>query len=479
MKKTNPRNYFLPLLRVLNLAIISESGAADSAGRENSRSSSFKSSFVIFKDAVKGRIKKIFKKKSLQPVASPSISPTSVITMNPSIEITDFGSPTSSLPPQQVTVSELFGEISISHDDFEGWKPTGLGLGQIAGWARSQHRQEKLIEIARADYEINLTRVNENPIVLNEENASFFENKDLDKNNTDLDKRDIKDLPYDGTWAGFKYIFYPHTVVDSDEISDDDQPISFYLMKKISSHPQDMNFSKGKESLHLGEDLYHSAIVERSKGNIPAAIVWFEKAAAEGNSRANLLLSQFYLDGNGVEKDEEQGMKYLSLAAVEGNSEAQYQMALLNYFTFPSTEESLATAIEWLLKANAQGHLRARFYLAGLYADGKGLVENTELAKELFSQVAKASKDGSVLELRAQIRFDDLNEDYGSQLRNQVELQSLANGGMPNAMAALSVLTFDGQANLPGPVIINFLKRAAAAGNHEAIIMLKRTGIEQ
>jgi hypothetical protein len=466
MKSMISKNCLFSLLILLHFGIISQASAQDR----------LEGSSRGFKERIKSQFKRIFHKKepaSAMAIAEPISLVSSLhsnLTSNSTIRSADslvFEGPSSSLVPQRVTVSELFAEISINHDDFEGWKAVGQGLGQLPGWARSKHRQEKLIEIFRGDYEINVTLVNEKLIVLNEKSRGFF------------DEKDLENFPFDGTWAGSKYIFYPHTVVDTDEISDDDQPITFYLLKKISTLPQSLNFSKGQESLHMGEDFYHTAVMERAKGNIPEAISWFERSATEGNPRANLLIAQFYLDGNGVEKDEENGMAYLHLAATQGSSEAQYQLGLLNYYTYPSTEESRSQAADWLFKANEQGHLKARLYMAGLYELGRGIPQSFELAKKLYEHVATASADGSVLELRAHIRLNELDDsdDFSYDSNKQLELHKLALGGMPSAMAAIAGQTFDGHFILPTGVINKFLRNAAAAGNHEAIIIMKRTGI--
>jgi len=386
----------------------------------------------------------------------------------PPLESLVFAGPTSSMVSIPVTVSELFAEISIHHDDFNGWKAVGQELGLLAGWAQTKHRQEKLIEISRADYEIPVTLVNEIPLVLNEENREFFSNKNISK---EFDT--FKEFPFDGTWAGSKYIFYPHSVVDTDEISEDDLPISFYLVKKISSKPQPLNFKKGKESLHLGEQFYHFAITARARGDLRGAIAWFKKSAAAHNPRANLLLSQFYLEGRGVAKNYDDGIKHLTLSAVQGDPEAQYQLGLFNYYTLPMTKESRTGALAWFSKANEQGHLRARFYLAGLYESGKCVDKNEKEAQRLFTQVARKSADGSVLELRAQIRVDELIENEKSYFINKLQLIKMALGGVPNAMAAVAAMAFDNQLDIPISMVQEFLTKATESGNHEAMIMIK------
>lgn len=485
MKRTNYKNCFLPLLIIINLAIIPQANAVDLSEGDSGRSSSIRLNLTSFKERMKSKFKKIFKKRAPNLAVSSQGGPVGVAAVNTVGTPSEVSSNSvlvdsrTSLTPVRITVSELFGEIAIDHDDFQGWKPAGQGLGKLGVWtqsdnrAQSQHRQDKLIEIFRADYQVAVTLVNEIPVVLNEENRSFFENRDSEGVSTDP----LVGFPFDGTWVATKYIFYPHTVVDSDEISDDDQPITFYLVKNISEITSELNLEKGNESLHLGEEFYHSAIIERAKGNIPASISWFEKSGENGNARANLLISQFYLEGNGVDRDHDKGMTYLNLAAARGNSEAQFQLGLRNYYTLPETQDSLSGAVTFLLKASSQGHLRAKFFLAGLYDRGKGIAKNSKEAKRLFAEVVRASADGSVLELRAQIRLDDLNDDCISLMKRQVQLHKLATMGLASAMAATAGLVFEGHLVLPAQIVQKFLNDAARLGNHEAIILLDQVNL--
>lgn len=383
---------------------------------------------------------------------------------------------TDPLAPPTVTVSDLFAVIQIDPEDFEGWTASGLGLGKLGGWAMTPHRQEKLIEIQRADYEVGLSRQNETPVVFNSENeesAEFFNEVNSDT------------ITGDGTWAGYKYVFYPHRVVDADGIVVDatelqvkDEPITLYLMKKIPANYPQEKLNCTNFHFHLADEYYHQALVERAKQNYPEMMSFYEKGAHYQDGQAELALAQVYLDGKLAKKDLYEGMDYLNRAANHGNAEAQYHLALLHFYQRPASAESEAAAVRWFSSASMQGHLRASFYLAEIYEKGTLLPEDLTKAKELYQKVAETSKDGSVLELRAHHRLFEIDENYTSMMFAQVKLISLANGGIAAAQAAVSHLSIAEDITLPGPVIVRFLEAASAAGNHEAMVIQQSREID-
>ena len=56
------------------------------------------------------------------------------------------------------------------------------------------------------------------------------------------------------------------------------------------------------------------------------AVKWFRKAAEQGNAKAQYCLGVMYDSGIGVQKDEAQTVKWYSKAAQQGNTEARNEL---------------------------------------------------------------------------------------------------------------------------------------------------------
>lgn len=71
-------------------------------------------------------------------------------------------------------------------------------------------------------------------------------------------------------------------------------------------------------------------------------------------------------------------------AAVEGEPRAQYDMAI-RYLKDDGVEKSSAGAIQWLKKANEQGYSSAQYKLGVLYRDGRKVDTDMDQAIEYFT----------------------------------------------------------------------------------------------
>ena len=129
--------------------------------------------------------------------------------------------------------------------------------------------------------------------------------------------------------------------------------------------------------------------------NISSASNCYETAAELGVSDADAeyRLAKYYLYGDGVEKDYSIGMDWL-IKAVQANHAEAYQWLENTYlnFVFPYFSERKEVdqchefAFEWLLSGHEQNpeDFEINFGLAVLYAFGKGVEKNQELAVKHF-----------------------------------------------------------------------------------------------
>jgi TPR repeat protein len=103
------------------------------------------------------------------------------------------------------------------------------------------------------------------------------------------------------------------------------------------------------------------------------AIRWLEKAAALGDSRAEFELGMAYERGIGVDRDPRAAAEWFRRAADQGDKEAQFNLAVMLATAYgaglgESGPEQRAEAIAWLKKAAASGHPDASNLIATLEA---------------------------------------------------------------------------------------------------------------
>lgn len=64
--------------------------------------------------------------------------------------------------------------------------------------------------------------------------------------------------------------------------------------------------------------------------NPKESVVWYEKAADQGNADAQLALGNLYISGKGVPRDSKKAAGYFLFAAEQGKAAAQVQMARMS-----------------------------------------------------------------------------------------------------------------------------------------------------
>ena len=118
--------------------------------------------------------------------------------------------------------------------------------------------------------------------------------------------------------------------------------------------------------------------------------VWYEAAAKLGNTKAQLVLADLYLRGEGVAQSYEKAGALYRQAAVEGNAPmAQYALGVL-LERGEGVKEDALEALLWYKRAARAGHALA-MYRAGLaHAKGGKVAQDYALAREFLTSAAKA-----------------------------------------------------------------------------------------
>jgi len=168
---------------------------------------------------------------------------------------------------------------------------------------------------------------------------------------------------------------------------------------------------------------YEMGILPGAARDPAAAIPWLNAAAEQEHPVALFVLGQLYLYGDGVERDEELGWRFITRAAelghVPGRSEAggkylfdgadspddvRRGLYFLNdaassgygpaayglgkmHLTGWRVEQDLGLAVQWLTRANELKVPFASLWLAELYAKGLGVEADESRAAELRAQL--------------------------------------------------------------------------------------------
>ncbi len=134
--------------------------------------------------------------------------------------------------------------------------------------------------------------------------------------------------------------------------------------------------------------LYTQAVEKNRAGKSDEALKLFQQAAVLGEARAMQQLGEMFMDGNGVEKDDEAAVQWFRKGADKGNTSAMVFLGGM-YQLGNGVEQSDATAAEWYRKAAAAENPEALFDLAMLYETGSGVNKDLGLARQLYEKAAK------------------------------------------------------------------------------------------
>jgi len=110
------------------------------------------------------------------------------------------------------------------------------------------------------------------------------------------------------------------------------------------------------------------------------AVAWFRRAAAQGNTNAQLNMGYVHVKGRGVSVDEAEALRWTRMAAEAGNEKAQYNLALM-YQRGQGVERDLAQAFAWAGLAATSGQEEA-----------KRLLNNTLKTQMTHEQLAEGAR---------------------------------------------------------------------------------------
>lgn len=122
--------------------------------------------------------------------------------------------------------------------------------------------------------------------------------------------------------------------------------------------------------------------------NEKEGLEWMQKAAAQKHLRAQFIMGSLYEDGMGVEKNDAKAFEWYRQSAENGFAAAQHAVAMA-YDLGRGVKLDAKQATEWLEKAAEQNHAPAQTALAAKYERGVGTAKNVSKAALFYLRAAQ------------------------------------------------------------------------------------------
>lgn len=163
--------------------------------------------------------------------------------------------------------------------------------------------------------------------------------------------------------------------------------------KPLKTRPNHPSNSKSNPSQNaLAETEHHELLAQAEKlyraGEFTEAAKLFRSLAEQGNPQAQTQLGTLILQGQGVEKNLEEGVAWYVKAANQGSAEAQNKLGLLFNLT-----KDFHQASYWFRKAALLGFPDAEFNLAVMYEKGEGVNSDPSQAVLWYRRAAAAGHE--------------------------------------------------------------------------------------
>lgn len=128
--------------------------------------------------------------------------------------------------------------------------------------------------------------------------------------------------------------------------------------------------------------------------NETEAFLLFKEAAIEGNIEAQTNLAWMYHMGIGVEQDKQLAIYWYTKSAEQGGGLSKYNLAFIYLFDKNYTE-----ALNWFEKASLQGFIPAWTELGTMHSLGWGVEKNQEIAIQYYKIAAENGNEIGQLNL--------------------------------------------------------------------------------
>jgi TPR repeat protein len=142
----------------------------------------------------------------------------------------------------------------------------------------------------------------------------------------------------------------------------------------------------------LGEMYLHGEGLAQDFG---LAASWIQKAAEQGDEISEKEIGVMYYTGQGVPQDYLKAFAWTFKSAEKGYVEAQYNLAVM-YHVGQGVVQDYRMAFNWYKRAADRGHESAQYNLGILYFNGRGVPQNFVLAHMWFNIAASSATDSDI-----------------------------------------------------------------------------------
>ncbi len=132
---------------------------------------------------------------------------------------------------------------------------------------------------------------------------------------------------------------------------------------------------------------FYAGLDAYKRGEFAEALeVWVQLAEA-GDPESQFRVARLYVEGKGVDRDDEAAVKWYRRAATQGHAQAQGSLGFMLH-TGRGVERDLTEAIEWYTKAAGAGRAPAQFNLGVIHLEGTGVAADPGEAARWFKLAA-------------------------------------------------------------------------------------------
>ena len=226
-----------------------------------------------------------------------------------------------------------------------------------------------------------------------------------------------------------------------------------YAEFKMARYTSARRIWEALDAIDFGEAAFNLGILYEDglgvEKDMLRALAYYRRGAENGSPKAIFRLGVIYWQGApGVAVDRDEGRRFLSLAAANGDSEAKRYLEEAHTGRDSQdpvlkadrllAEGKLSESVAVLQQGAAAGHTRAQTRLAWCYEAGRGIERNLALAAQWFGKAAAAG-DGEAMYALAVMHTTGAGQPQDERLARQW-LEKSAAAGYPSAVADLKRL---------------------------------------
>jgi TPR repeat protein len=151
---------------------------------------------------------------------------------------------------------------------------------------------------------------------------------------------------------------------------------------------------------------YEKGLAAYKNKDFAGALANWRPLAEQGDARLQSYVGEMYRDGEGVEQDYSEAVRWFKLAADQGSDRAQNSLGL-RYYNGQGVTTDLKKAAYWFKAAAKQGNATAQNNLGEMHRDGEGVAQNTNKAAFWFRKAAAQGNASGQKNLDAILASDE------------------------------------------------------------------------